>query len=482
MKYFVKISLIIAAIATFLYLFLLGIYATPSADDYGFIAMVNENGILNLVKTMYLTWQPRFSSFFINGIIYKIYGYADSLWLYILSLLTIGYISVFLIIKYLIKIDNIFITIVISILITNIGLMSLFELSTLYWLCTSGYVLRIWITLLLFYIIVNSNSTNIYSSLIIITLFSIYLGGGPENYTPLLIISLFIILAIRLFYNKVQGDTVIDNTNICIILSIVTMFMCFIIVFIGPGNDVRMAAGGNRGYIHDFNMVKFIKDSIIASIVFCIRISSKFWYYICAMCIFMIIGKMYITKTITWRYLCYATCIVCIIIYLSVAISVFGTGWYAPPRAYSYLSFVMLIYSCYIGAALGQRLKNANLPSVLMSFAITITSIIYIFIEVPIVKDYHADVVEIRNNLISLSQTDYVDEYVVEEIKIPIWKNSYSLFRNAFECLLGNSKRYNESYFPYEPLVITKDSNHWRNQGLLKWADGSYKLVGWAEP
>ena len=142
---------VIAALVTTFYLFFLGLLASPSADDFGFSSIVNENGIIDLVKTMYMTWQPRYSCFLINGIIFKLFGYADSLWLYAISQLFMGYIAIYLFVNKMMGNTNRLLCVSLSVLLTNIGLMSLLELGTLYWLCTANYIHEIWFTFYLIY-------------------------------------------------------------------------------------------------------------------------------------------------------------------------------------------------------------------------------------------------------------------------------------------------------------------------------------------
>ena len=45
----------LAALISFTYLMMLGWYATPCVDDWGFVADVEKIGVLGLLKNMYLT-------------------------------------------------------------------------------------------------------------------------------------------------------------------------------------------------------------------------------------------------------------------------------------------------------------------------------------------------------------------------------------------------------------------------------------------
>ena len=471
---------VIAALVTTFYLFFLGLLASPSADDFGFSSIVKENGIIDLVKTMYMTWQPRYCCFLINGIIFKLFGYADSLWLYAISQLFMGYIAIYLFMNKMMGNTNRLLCVSLSVLLTNIGLMSLLELGTLYWLCTANYIHEIWFTFYLIYFLFvhEGNTTLKYISVI---LCSIYLGGCAENYTPLLIIELCLILLAKIFINK-SFKILTDKINIPVVLSLIILIFGFLAVFFGPGNEVRLNATGNRGYLDDFKMIEFVKDTFSACAVFFVRLLSKAWYYMCACGISMIIGFKYSKKTISTIDILYATGILMAIIVLSVAIGVYGTGWYVAPRAYSYMAFVLLVYSCYIGVFLGQYYsKKMTILPIISNIAIVITTVIYLYVETPVLLKYHNEVKGIKQELLCLSENNFTGVYEVKEIDKPNWQNSYTILRNGIELILNRPPKYNELYFPYEPFVLNRNPNNWRNIGILNWCKGEFELVGWDE-
>ncbi|MBQ9752772.1 MAG: hypothetical protein IJV81_08120 [Paludibacteraceae bacterium] len=473
------ILLIIAAIATFVYLMVLGVFATPSADDFGFTAMVRDKGICNLVKTMYMTWQCRYVSFFVNGIVFKFFGYAESLWLHTLLHLLMGYISVYLLINRITTFQNRLLPIIISILLVNIGLMSLLEISTLYWLCTAGYIRLVWVTILLTYFILYERKEIVQTLGTIIC--SIYIGGSSEVYTPLVILTLLVSLIVRVYVKKTY-QSFNNRLDIHILISIVILSVGFLLVFFGPGNDVRIAAVGERGFVGNFEMIPFFRNLFKATIVFLIRLLSKSWYYLLTIGIAAMIGRRFCIYRIGQRYILCATFFVLFIILLSVAMGVYATGWYAPLRAYSYLSFVLLAYFVLIGIAIGQRCLRVEIFSIVASIAITITSIIYLFVEYPVIKKYHSEVINVKQELFTLAKNEYKGVYEVKKNETEQWRDSYSILRNQIERLFNKPPKYNGIYFPYEPFMVTIDANHWRNKGLVYWCGGNFTLVGWAEP
>ena len=84
-----KLGLLIAIIISSFYLLMLGRYNIPALDDYGYIAMVEEDGLLELISTTYNGWQCRFSTFFVNGLFWLAFGRANNLiWVTIIMLLS----------------------------------------------------------------------------------------------------------------------------------------------------------------------------------------------------------------------------------------------------------------------------------------------------------------------------------------------------------------------------------------------------------
>jgi hypothetical protein len=145
------------------------------------------------------------------------------------------------------------------------------------------------------------------------------------------------------------------------------------------------------------------------------------------------------------------------------------------------MAFVLMAYSGLIGVAIGQYCKNTNLVCLISSIAITVTSFVYMYNEFPVVKKYRADVIAVKHELLDLAKNEYTGVYQVDRIETKYWKNSYSILRNQIQEVLGKTQKYNESYFPYEPFVITIDPNNWRNIGILDWCGGEFTLIGWAE-
>ena len=65
------IALVVAAIASSLYLWVLGYFALPAADDFGYARQVSELNPFGFVKKMYYEWQGRYSTLFVDGILSK---------------------------------------------------------------------------------------------------------------------------------------------------------------------------------------------------------------------------------------------------------------------------------------------------------------------------------------------------------------------------------------------------------------------------
>ena len=68
------ICLSLFAIASTAYLLMLGWNNALSLDDYGYVFLVENNGVLGMMRMAYQGWQCRFSTFFVNGLVFLLFG------------------------------------------------------------------------------------------------------------------------------------------------------------------------------------------------------------------------------------------------------------------------------------------------------------------------------------------------------------------------------------------------------------------------
>ena len=135
-----SVLFIVPAIASSLYLLVLGYYALPVADDFGWAVQVREMGPFGFVKMMFFGWQGRYSALFVDGILCKSFGWNEHLLSFTIMELFLGYGAVYLLLRDLLRIHDNRLLLVLSITTTNLGVMSFPDLGTFFWLCTTNYI------------------------------------------------------------------------------------------------------------------------------------------------------------------------------------------------------------------------------------------------------------------------------------------------------------------------------------------------------
>lgn len=143
----IKALLVVAAVCTTAYLLMLGWFNTLSLDDYGFVVNMTRYTPWKWAVLQYVAWSGRFSNYFISGCMFKIWNNSDILFSWTIILLLIGYSITYLYMRDVLKVKEVVNRCAIAVLISNITIMSVFEISTFYWLCCAGYFLEIYATL-----------------------------------------------------------------------------------------------------------------------------------------------------------------------------------------------------------------------------------------------------------------------------------------------------------------------------------------------
>ena len=134
-----KVGLLMAALASTAYLLMLGWYNTLSLDDYGFVADIEEQG----------QWQGRFSAFFVSSCLMLLFGRMTNLLCYTLFQILVGVSVIGLLIKWTLPRIDRFVLWACAFLVNNIAVMAVLEPSTYFWLCCLGYFLVAYATVLL---------------------------------------------------------------------------------------------------------------------------------------------------------------------------------------------------------------------------------------------------------------------------------------------------------------------------------------------
>lgn len=474
-----KNVLIVPAIVSSLYLLVLGYYALPVADDLGWARQVAEMNPFGFVKMMFFGWQGRYSALFIDGLLCRSLGWSEHLLSFTVMELLLGYGAVYLLMRDLLKIHDYFLLLTLSITITNLGVMSFPDLGTFFWLCTTNYVHEIWFTLYLVWFVFCCQRK--WLRWVGVLLCSIYLGGCSENYAPVVIFVLGSYLLYRVFTDKEWR--IWKSQELLILFVSVFVISCgFLVMYFAPGNAARLSvAQPADALMKHFSLPLFTQKLIKATIVLLLRLLSKSWYFFCAFPLFVFIG----TKTeeqIPHRSLkrvLISLGIMLAVIVFSVAVMIYGLGWYATMRANCFMVFIVLAWVAYVGILTGGTLKknNWNPLVVLTSLAISITSVVYTVVEYPIVRKYNHDVVAIHHEMQRYVEEGREEVVYLHPVIIPYRQSSYGYMRNALQVVFHKAKRYNEKYFPLEPFVLVDDPSDWRNLVYKSWLNARFDII-----
>lgn len=471
--------LCIAAICTTAYLLMLGWFNTLSLDDYGFAVDLSHMTPWEWMKNTYMTWQGRFSTFLVSGCIFKIWGHATSLFSWTIIHLLLGYAVAYLYMRDVLKVKNVVSRCALAVLVSNITIMSVFEISTFYWLCCAGYFLVIYATLLLFYVLFVSKWKGWVNTIIAIVC-TLYISGSAENYSPLVLMTLGIIWLIVLIRDAKQSSF---NEAFCkhwLLFTVCAMLVIgFVVMVVAPGNKVRMVQedGEMVGFMYQFDLVLFIKKTVVANFIFMLRVISRSLYWIGALPIFMYVGKLIrenkteILHVNLLKGIVLATFVLLGFIFIAITACVYGLGYYPPLRSMSFVPYVIMAYFAYVGCLIGSKMADKSGP--IVNWILTVGTICWIAFagyeirkEYPEVKRYHDYVIRRNEQIQQLAAAGSTKTLYVDGFVWPEWRNTYSYLRTAINKCVGSKNVVNEPYFPY--MVTELDKN---NPGCFKNTD-----------
>lgn len=480
----------IAAICTTVYLLMLGWFNTLSLDDYGFAVDISHNTPLEWAKDMYMTWQGRFSGFFVSGFVFQLWGHASSLFSWTVIHLLIGYWVVGLIIRDVVKIKDIGLWFPFAVLIENITIMSVFEFSTFYWLCCAGYFLAIYATILLVYVLFFSHWRN-WINWVTAILCALYVSGSAENYTPLVLMVLGIIWLIRIIDGtKVSSFVTAFRANSMLFVVCAILAIGFLAMVLAPGNKVRMQNGNQIvGFMHDFSLMPFVKKTIIANSIFFLRLLSRSLYFLAALPLFFYLGlrlkydgeEMHVDSF--WKHVGIASIALLVFLFVAVTACVYGIGYYPPLRAMSFISYVVMAYIAYVGIEIGYKSGDTMTKAVNLLLVLTCAGwgsfAVYEFQkEYPVVKEYHSYIQQRDNEIRDLAEQGSTLPYYAKEYMQPQWYNTYSYLRTFMNRCLGSKKVVKEPYYPYMISALDQTNpKDFKNKGLGDYYNAKFDIL-----
>lgn len=476
-----KIAFVAAAIFSTAYLLMLGWYNNLLLDDYGFVVEVDKGGAYGLMHAAYYGWQCRFSAFYLLGWILKIWGHASNLIGYTILLLVLGYGALYYALRNIARLTNKWLVLGSAVLITNVAIMAYFEMSTFYWVCCALYTLSSFAAVVLFTTIFFSKG-KLCARWLAIILCSFYISGGAENFTPIVIATLGLVLLYQMISNRTWRFWTTPQQQM-IVASLMILCVGFLAVLFGPGTHSRET--DMNGFAGNFAIIPYFVKLASALAVFTMRLLSRSLYYILLLPIGFIIGKnmKYSTQYSNWKLVLLSFGVVLGVIVLSVAASVYGMGWYSPLRSYSFVSFVLAGWFIYIGAIVGSRfsLLTIDILVSLSSCLIVAYSLYYYRQEKPLVKNYHEQIVKLNATIQEQVRIGRTEPLVTPPVIHPTIPNTYAILRTSLNQIVGKktvSIADPANYFPYEQFLLSSDPNDWKNVDMQRYYNASFDIIG----
>lgn len=485
----ITIGIGIAAAISAIYLLMTGWYNVPSLDDYGYIWQAEEC-FWQSIALPYMGWQGRFSTFFMNGIVYLLFGRMQNLiWVTIL-MLGVGYYMAGRLFQCAFDKCNVVISKslcwCVAVLTINIGAMAYLEPSTFFWLCALNYTFSTWMVMLLVYALYFSTYP-MWLRWTEVIFASLYISGTAENFTPMVILVMGLIWLVGIIRDtKSSSFSSAFNSRKMLFVALAIMCIGFVVMLLAPGNGRRLAGMSDMVATEqwNFSMWPFIKNTIVASIVMFMRIVSRSLYYLALVPVFVYIGTLMPTsqrgnKHIIWLVLGLLSFIV-----IEVAACVAGTGWYAPPRANSFLSYVIIATLAYTAIVWGRSLA-VKWHGVIqwMTFCaslLLISACVYFMIhDQPKLKLYHDEVIAWNQQVEQQVQCGIMDDVVVHPYHFERDLTSYALMRNTVRQWMRKSAKYQEVNVLLMPADLSVAPNDWRNVGVKRYYHANFDIIGW---
>lgn len=476
------VLLILSAIATTCYLLMLGWYNTLTLDDYSW-SSIESLGVWNWMKSVYMTWEGRWSAFTIDACIWKIWAHASNMIMFTVIHLAIGYVTTYCLLRKILSVARFdWLLLTFSILVVNLSILALQEISTFYWLCCPHYVMCVWAFMWLCNLLFLTKQFK-WWHVPFIVLLSLYLSGLAETFTPLVIMLLGIKWLFNIFKDK-RYNFILQPSDRYLTISLVVLVIGFLIMVFAPGNKVRVETMSENSFINNFVLTAFCYKWAKATVILLLRFISKSLYYATVMIIAMFIGYKYRESLVNSKIILSAKQILIVIVGLllffaiSVAPCVYAMGWYAPPRSFSYMSFAFAFCAIWIGLSIGAQSQHPNviiLSTGVVALCLTILSSIWIAREQPVVSKYHDWVMECRATIQQKIDEHDNSPYVTEGYQFPAERNTYSRM-----CIMMGKNRI-EYQYPYMLFNLSKDPKHWKNVALKDYMHADFDIIGWGD-
>ena len=422
------IALLIAVNVLFVVYFLvLAWFSRFHYDDLHFLWKLKEMSIGEYVSDMYVYRSGRFVAYALNGVVFKtILLIGEHRFLPILFG-AVGFFSFWIVAKSLLKSISRKLVFLSVLFAFNLSVLTNIDFAVFNWLCAMSYYWLTPLMLLLLHLIVKQKLTIV--EWVFFIFISVFLGGGQEAFTPIVMISIFS-YALVVFRNEAFSlkNSLIKPQFQKSFISLIILLVCLIIVVVAPGNYARMAADE---FSSPQNVMEFIVG--IAKAVGMFSYYQIFYipYYLILALIFCYIG--FVSKnsgqllSMSYRKLMMIANVVFLIyLLISVLPSVYLWNGFGIQRNYTHVVFMLVVFISFQAFIFGY-FKIRSKHNVKLTSGIMIGLLVMIGIMTNnIIQDgksanRYATSVDNRIEYLELLQKQGVKEVVeVAPIEVPI--------------------------------------------------------------
>jgi hypothetical protein len=371
--------LVIAAITSIFFLFIVESFNNLTLDDLGFALQLQKESIWSFIWNTYLTWQGRFMGFLITGLQVKSYILFNSMlpfsiFLYILN--------IFLVSKSLVNFFRINIThsIFYAIILFQLYVYSMFDISSYFWLCTKGYTLMITLGLFAFSELSYNKRSGWFEYAILFITFA-FLGCSYEIYAPIILLFMGCVFLYKLIRNKYNIKALLtENRKLLFSFSIGIMF--FALMVIAPGNWIRMNVYRKfSGLLFSDYMETLAKNSLqLTKLIFL-----KAPYFLAAGFLLLALyyqlnksSKQNLQKNIFLKFIIFYAFISAGLCLVSLLLNTYAVGIRLELRAFDHINLICFLF---IGYSLYEYSKS-GLNKKLIAYALPLSLLFVIFCNI----------------------------------------------------------------------------------------------------
>ena len=384
-----------------IYFFILSIFNRPHYDDLNFLCKMREISIKEYVLDMYFSRSGRFVAYAINGIVFTLINYIKFYWVFPILFWLLGVVlSVYGILK-LANLKQNFEHINLIILIYNVFVLTNIDFAVFNWLCALSYYILAPAMLSLIALLLKENSN--FRQILSIIFLSIFIGGGHEAFTPIVLIVVLTIIIFILYKNKFSFLNALNSLIFKkSVIAFVIMFAFLLLVLLAPGNYKRLEMDEFKSPDGFLNYIKGFSQA-----------TTMFFYYLFFYLPYYLIIAFFAANSLkieTNLVLIKASkninkFILMYVIYLILSIfpSVYLWGGFGIQRNYTHLVYISILFFIYFFICLFIKFKDYYKNKLqLFSFSgliiLSVIMIINIFLDFKTAK-YYADAVDKRVEL-----------------------------------------------------------------------------------